>query len=58
MCSREPAVSNRVPKLAPIPLALSLALEFESLAAHSSSTFRANPIQDIGNNFRNRLKTT
>lgn len=52
------AISKGVPNRAPIRPALSLALEFEPLAPHSSSAFRAYAIQDIRNNFRIRVKAT
>lgn len=47
---------DRVPNRTPIHPATSLALEFESMTSHSPSTFGANTIQDVGNNFCYRLE--
>ena len=57
--SRTPAVTNRVPKSAPIGPASSSAPEFKPLLApHSPTAFGADPVQDVGNHLYRRLKAS
>lgn len=45
-----------LPELTPVYLAFTLAPELATAASHSSSTFRAHPIQNAGDHFRSRFE--
>lgn len=56
--TRKSSLLNQAPKLTPICLTPALALELLTTATHSPSTFRADPIQNVGNKLRTRLEGT
>src|SRR5260370_16696449 len=49
---------NSLPNLTPVHLTFTLALELFPAAAHSSSTFRAHPIQNAGDHIGSRFDRT
>jgi hypothetical protein len=56
--TRKSSLLNQAPKLTPICLTPALALELLTTATHSPSTFRADPIQNVGDKLRIRLDVT
>ena len=56
--TRKSLLLNQAPNLTPIGLTPALALELLTTASHSPSTFRADPIQNVGNKLRTRLEGT
>src|SRR5260370_161410 len=56
--TRKSSLLNQAPKLTPICLTPALALELLTTATHSPPTFRADPIQNVGNKLRTRLEGT
>jgi hypothetical protein len=56
--TRKSSLLNQAPKRTPICLTPALALELLTTATHSPSTFRADPIQNVGDKLRIRLEGT
>jgi hypothetical protein len=53
---RASSCKNLLPEMTPVYLTFTMALELATAASHSSSTFRADPVQNAGDHFCTRFE--